>query len=75
MDEEGRGFEPRRRILYRLSFVVLKNRMEGSNGRIQWNLRSAVLQGTRGGLNQPSSRGIAIYHYHHLLNINVYQNK
>ena len=36
------------------------------NERIQWNLR---FRGTRGRSNQPSSRGIAIYHY--LLHINV----
>ena len=41
----------------RLSFVVLKNRMEGSNERIECDLRSAIFRGTRGGSNQSSSRG------------------
>ena len=39
----------------RLSFVVSKDRMKGSNGRIECDLRSAIFRGTRGRSNQPSS--------------------
>ena len=38
-----------------LSFVVSKDQMKGSNERIECDLRSAILRGTRGRSNQPSS--------------------
>ena len=36
-------------------FCGVENQMEGSNGRIECDLRSAIFRGTRGRSNQPSS--------------------
>ena len=50
VDEEGRGFEPRRRLIQNLIFLLWR--------RISIGI--AIFRGTRGGSNQPSSTGGAI---------------